>query len=197
MARGSIERLAPPGEGLPVESGGDVIARVSKAIGTPASLPDIIGLAIRIPPAPFTATAWDILLVSAGRGLATKFALRPTTSWSTPVSSLMPLHHRGRYWWVRGQMITDIAQAGLSLDDVGNRIARGGVEFAIDQAAGTQGFRPLARLTLSEVLPDDTAHEVAFDPTIHSAPGVELAPRWLTGIRRRAYERSREGRDAG
>ncbi|MGB8506468.1 hypothetical protein [Mycobacterium sp.] len=67
MANGSLERLAPPGEGLPVESS-DVVGRVSKGIGLPGGLPDIIGLAIRIPPQPFAATSWDILMALDSRG---------------------------------------------------------------------------------------------------------------------------------
>ena len=54
LANGYIERLAPPGEGLPVESGA-VVGRVSKAVGTPGTMPDAAGLAWRMPPAPFAA----------------------------------------------------------------------------------------------------------------------------------------------
>ena len=92
MASGSLERLAPPGEGLPVESS-EVLGRLSKGIGLPGGLPDIIGLAVRIPPQPFAATPWDILMASAGSGLLTRFALRPVTSWRAPMSSLMPLRY--------------------------------------------------------------------------------------------------------
>jgi hypothetical protein len=36
---------------------------------------------------------------------------------------------------------------------------------------------------------------VVFDPTIHSPQEVKLAPGWLTDLRRRAYDGSRDGRD--
>jgi hypothetical protein len=196
LANGAIERLAPPGEGLPVESS-DVVGRVSKGIGLPGALPDIIGLAIRMPPQPFAATPWDVLLASAGSGLLTRVALRAAASWNTSMSSLMPLNYQGQNWWVRGRMVTEIDESGLSLESLSAHIGGAGVEFDIEQARGTQEFEPLAHLTLDEVIPAGPSHDVAFDPTIHTAPDVRLAPSWLTDIRRRAYERSREGRDAG
>ncbi|MBV9089063.1 MAG: phosphodiesterase [Mycobacteriaceae bacterium] len=192
MARGSLERLAPPGEGLPVESS-DVVARVSKGVGLPGALPDIAGLAVRIPPRPFAATPWDLLLASA----VARVVLLPVTSWSdVSLSSLMPLRHQDGYWWVGARLVTEIDDAGLSLDSIRRQISHGGVQFDLQQACGRAPFQPLARLSLSELAVGDASHDVAFDPSIHSAPDVRLAPEWLTDLRRRAYQRSREGRAA-
>jgi hypothetical protein len=197
LANGSIERLAPPGEGLPVQSSDDVVGRVSKGIGLPGALPDIIGLAIRMPPQPFAATSWDVLMASAGAGTLTRMVLRPVTSWTgATLSSLMPLRYEDRNWWVRARIVTQIDEPGLSLDSVSAQIDGGGIEFAIEQAPGMQDFQPLARLILNEVVRGGRSHDVAFDPTVHSVPEVKLAPGWLTDLRRRAYWRSREGRDA-
>ena len=180
---------------MPIESS-DVVGRVSKGIGLPGGLPDIIGLAIKIPPQPFAATPWDILMASAGSGsgVLTRFALRPVTSWRAPMSSLMPLRYDDRYWWVRAQMTAGPDASGLSLDDISEQIGDGGIEFVLDQAAGTGDFQPLARVRFDEVIAAGPSNGVAFDPTINTAPGVKLAPEWLTEIRRRAYERSRKGR---
>ena len=49
VADGILERVAPPNEGLPMVSC-DVIGRVSKGIGLRGALPDIAGLAWRMPP---------------------------------------------------------------------------------------------------------------------------------------------------
>ena len=174
----------------------DVVGRVSKGIGLPGGLGNVIGLAIRIPPQPFAATPWDILLASAGSGLVTRFALRPVTSWGATMTSLMPLRYERTYWWIRAQM-TGGPRSGLELDDISQHIDDGGVEFRLDQAAGTNEFQPLARVRFHEVISAAPSDDVAFDPTIHSAPGVKLAPEWLTELRQRAYERSREGRHAG
>jgi hypothetical protein len=85
---------------------------------------------------------------------------------------------------------------GLSLDTVGDRIDDGGVVFDIQQAHGTGAFEPLAALRLSATIPTDQDHDVSFDPTRNTIPGVELGPEWLTALRERAYLRSRQGRDA-
>ena len=202
LAHGSIERLAPPGEGLPVESG-DIVGRVSKAVGTPGSLPDAAGLAWRMPPAPFAATPWDVLLVSAGFGSSTvlpnRVALRPVTSWSEALySSLLPLRFQDDLWWIRARATTSVGGSGLSLQAVRQRINDGGLEFDIEQACGNGDFEPMATLRLTEVVPlaQEGDHDVAFDPVRHTAPDVAVWPDWLRNFRALAYASSREGRDA-
>lgn len=200
LANGSIERLAPPGEGLPVESGA-VVARMSKAVGTPGSLPDAAGLAWRMSPAPFAATPWDVLLVTAGFGsggsVPNRVLLRAVNSWSAaPYSSLLPLRYDGQLWWVRARCTTPIDSPGLALDAIRDRIADGGVQFEVEQGRGTAEFGPMASLTLREVISDPEHHDVAFDPVRHSAPDVVIWPDWLRRVRAVAYRSSREGRDA-
>jgi hypothetical protein len=198
LASGSIQRLAPPSEGLPVESS-EIVGRVSKAAGAPGSLPDIAGLAWRFPLTAAVATPWDVLLASAGSGLLTRVLLRPVTSWAgASFSSLMPLGYQGGVWWVRARLASEIDAPGLSLDTIADRVSHGGLDFDLEQASGTGDFQALAHLTFDRVIPtDDPSQDVAFDPTRHSAPGVSLLPGWLTDIRRGAYSRSRRGRDAG
>jgi hypothetical protein len=198
LATGSIERVAPQGEGLPVNSSADVVARISKGIGTPGALPDIIGLAIRLPPQPLAETPWDILLASAGSGVLSRAAgLRPAVGWSgRTLSTLMALRYDERNWWLRARMTTQVNGSGLSLDSVLNQLRCGGIDFDIDQACGAARFRPLARLTVGEVTAPDKSHEVAFDPVLHTATGIRLVPEWLASLRAQAYDRSRQGRHA-
>lgn len=202
-ARGAIERLAPPRHGLPV-SGAQIVARVSKAIGAPGALPDAAGLAWRTPPAAFTPTPWDVLLVTAGLGdgslTADRMLLRPVLSWSSAVfSSLLPLEyddgdHRS-LWWVRARLITGIDGPGLSLNAIADHIRSEGVSFEVEQACGTGEFEPLARITLDELMPD--GEDVSFDPVAHTLPGVRVWPGWLRDLRALAYRSSRVGRHAG
>ncbi|MEZ0354671.1 phosphodiesterase [Mycobacterium sp. SA01] len=202
LANGTIERLSPPSEGLPVESG-DIVGRVSKAVGTPGALPDAAGLAWRVPPAPFAATPWDVLLVSAGFGssafVPNRVALRAVTSWSEAMySSLLPLRYEDELWWIRARLATPVDGPGLSLQTVHQRIDDGGLEFDIEQASGSGEFEPMATLRLTEVVPlaDHAEHDVSFDPVRHSAPDVQVWPEWLRNVRAKAYRSSREGRDA-
>lgn len=195
LASGTIERLPGQGHGLPIDSC-DVVARVSKGLGTPGALPDVVGLAWKMPAAAFPPTGWDVLLASTGSGLLTRIGLRPVTSWSgVTLSSLMPLRYQQQIWWIRARLITEIAARGVSLDTIRSHLDDDGLVFAIEQACGTGSFELLGRLTLNRSLPADEDHDVVFDPTIHSAQDVGLAPGWLSGLRRSAYDRSREGRD--
>ncbi|OBF81107.1 phosphodiesterase [Mycobacterium sp. 852002-51163_SCH5372311] len=194
LADGTVERIAPAADGLPIPSSG-VVARLSKATGTPAALPDFIGLALRVPA---DATPWDVLLVSAGSGvLGRTLALRPVTSWTGQhMTTLMPLRYGGKYWWLRARITTEIPGPGVSLDALRERIEQGGVEVVLDQACGTSDFVLLARLTLTRVLDGQYGEDVSFDPVVNTAPGLKLYPEWLADLRARAYQRSREGRDA-
>lgn len=194
LAEGSLERVAPPDEGLPVTST-DVIARVSKGVGLPKGLPDVAGLAWRIPPPQDLSSCgpWDVLLASTIAN--SRIVLAPVTSWAgATFSSLMPLRYRGGVWWVRARLVSDIAAPGLSLDAISEQIDSHEIVFDIDQAAGSGGFLPLARLTLRHV--DPSRQDIAFDPVLHTHDGVELVPGWLSDFRRAAYRRSREGRSA-
>lgn len=196
FAGGWIERLAPQGEGLPITSC-EVVARVSKGLGTPGALPDIVGLAWKMPASSYPPVGWDVLLASTGSGLLTRVGLRPVTSWSNvTLSSLMPLRYEQSYWWIRARLITEMSDGGVSLDSVRNQVDDGGLLFVIEQACGTGSFEMLGQLTLNRLLAGDEARDLVFDPTIHSPADVGLAPAWLTELRRGAYGRSRQGRDA-
>ncbi len=196
LAEGHIQRVAPAGQGLPVPSS-DVVARVSKASGTPGALPDFVGLAFRVVPQA-AAKPWDILLVSSASGmLARAVALRPATSWNgQTLTTLMPLHYQGNNWWLRARIISEVNGPGLSLDGVRKRLGQGPIEVALDQACGRGDFALLGRLTLTRAIDPAPGEDVSFDPVVNTAPGLSLYPRWLADLRARAYRRSREGRDA-
>jgi hypothetical protein len=194
LAEGLLQRVAPPDEGLPMQSC-DVIGRVSKGIGLPGALPDIAGLAWRIPPPQDlrSCVPWDVLLASTVAG--SRFIPAPARSWtSTTFSSVMPLRFGDGVWWVRARLVTKIDEPGLSLDTIRNQIDSGEIDFDIEQADGSRSFQPLARLTLRHL--DPTNDDIGFDPVLHSDEDVRLAPSWLADLRRAAYRRSREGRDA-
>ena len=137
LANGTIERIAATGEGLPMVPA-EVVGRVSKGVGLPGALPDIAGVAWRMPPPLPPCTPWDVLLASTAGGALGRILLRPVTSWSgATFSSLMPLGFRGGVWWLRARLATIIDGPGLSLDTITDQIGRGGIDFDIEQAAGT------------------------------------------------------------
>ncbi len=194
LAEGVLERTALDSDGLPMRSC-DVIARVSKGVGTPGARPDIAGLAIRIPPPQDLRSCgpWDVLLASTVA--RSRVILAPVTSWSgATFSSLMPLRYHGRVWWLRARLATQLSTGGLALGTIESEITSGEVQFDIEQAAGRGEFKALARLTLRHV--DPSQDDIAFDPTLHRDCDVQPLPRWLADFRRAAYRRGREGRGA-
>ncbi|OBB88606.1 phosphodiesterase [Mycobacterium colombiense] len=197
LAQGYIERIAPAAQGLPIASS-EIVARVSKATGTPGALPDLIGFAFRLRTPQPADQPWDILLVSSGSGaLSRALALRPATSWNgQTLTTLMPLHFQGNNWWLRAGTSNEIGGPGLSLDSVRSKLARSNIEVALDQACGSGDFTPLARITLTTALDPERDHDVSFDPVLNTPPGLSLHPRWLADLRARAYQHSRDGRDA-
>jgi hypothetical protein len=195
LAEGHLERVAAPGDGLPLETA-EVLGRVSKAVGIPGGLPDLIGLAWRMPPSAGAPTPWDVLMVSAGSGLLTRCILRPALSWTgTTLSTLMPLQRQDGWWWLKAELTTDL-EPGLSLETITEAIRGDGLVFDVRQAHGNGPFNPLAVLRLTGVIPTDEDLDVSFDPTRNTGPGVALGPEWLTALRERAYQLSRRGRRA-
>ena len=193
LCGGTVTRVAPDGQGLPIRSG-DIIGRMSKGAGTPGSLPDFAGLAWRMHRDTDGPQPWDVLMVTA----TARVGLRPVRSWSgAPYSTLMPLGYRGGTFWLRARLTTPPTADGLSLSDIREQLGRGTVEFAIEQARGTGPFEPLATLTFDRELgAGDSGADTPFDPTVRSGSDVTLLPRWLTSFRRSAYRNSRKGRGA-
>ncbi|MEW5811912.1 MAG: phosphodiesterase [Actinomycetota bacterium] len=193
LCAGTVTRVAPDGEGLPLISG-DVVGRISKGAGTPGSLPDFAGLAWRMQRDADAQVPWDVLMVSA----TARVVLRPTRSWpAAQYSTLMPLGYRGGVFWLRAQMVGQFPDDGLSVDAVRARLETGTVEFAVEQARGGGSFSPLATLSFDRALcGDEPECDQPFDPTVRSGAEVVLLPHWLTSLRRSAYRNSREGRGA-
>ena len=54
----------------------------------------------------------------------------------------MPLGFRGGVWWLRARLATIIEVPGLSLDTIADQIGRSGIDFDIEQAAGTGDSGP-------------------------------------------------------
>ena len=193
LAEGTLERVAPAGEGLPMVSC-EVVARVSKGIGLPDRLPDVAGLAWRMPPPQDlrSCSPWDVLLASTIAN--SRVLLAPTASWSgTTFSSLMPLRYNGALWWVRARLVTDIGNSGLSLDTIEapNRLGRNRISIS-NRPQAPDGFQSAGPRCTAARRSELRRHRIR-SRRLHSDCDVQLLPRWLADFRRAAYRRSREG----
>lgn len=189
---GSLERLLPEQYGIPLRSC-EVTVRISKGIGIPAGLPDVAGIAVRVPPFEAGAAPWDLLLAGAATGVVGRMVPWPSTSWNdAQLSSLMPLKYQGRMWWLRARL-TRPQMNGMSVADVRQAIDDVGVSLILEHACGTAAFEPLAVVHSARIL--QPSEEIdAFDPVINSPASVRPQPEWLRNLRLSAYRNFRAGR---
>ncbi len=170
-ARSGVEWLDDPGVD-------EVLVRVSRAIGLPRWLPDIHGLAVRVPHGP---SYGDLLLASTGTGRLARFVLtagRDVTA--RPLTTLLP--YRGPDGPL---LIAALASVTPPVLD-GPRLS-----FDLMWARGLDPWVPFARLEVEEGPSEDAS--VSFDPVLHPLPGLPLSP-WVRRLREPAYGVARAGR---
>ncbi|MGW5572228.1 phosphodiesterase [Nocardia thailandica] len=170
-----------------------VVARLSKGLGAPGGLPDVLGLAFRLPGR--DGGAWDVALATSGRGAVGRCLPTPARGWaSARFGSLQPYRvDAGAPVWLSAEPVAaDALPRDASVSDLRACARRGTLRFRLT-CSGRHG-RVLGELSL-----DAEASEPprAFDPVRNSPAGIRLAPSSLTRVRANAYAGSRRGRGAG
>lgn len=149
----------------------EVVVRESRAIGLPRSLPDIHGLAVRVPNP--DGTHGDLLFASTGRGRLTRFVLTASrTTYGRPMTTLLPYR-------------TDAGPVLLSAR------ATGPETIELSCAVGDGPWHRFADLRLSEQDVDDP--HVSFDPVRNRLPGLEQYG-WVEQLREPSYAVARADR---
>lgn len=150
----------------------DVLVRLSRAIGLPGALPDIHGLAVRVP---VEGGSGDLLFASTGWGKVSRYVLTAARAPQTrPMTTLLPYR----------------SPVGAVL--LGAR-ANGAESFELSCATHDSDFRVFADLRISRSAVDDP--DVSFDPVRHQLPGLEQYPA-VELLREPAYRRARDSRSA-
>jgi hypothetical protein len=170
----------------------EVLVRLSRSLGLPEWLPDPCGLAIRVPDAYGPGRHQDLLMVSSARPPGARHALLPSRGFGDlPYSTLLPYRLRGEtaLFGARARG----PRPGPKLADLREREV-GGMEFALEVAGLSGGWRPLATLSLGKRLPPGETERLRFDPT-NTGGGLELVG-LLNRLRGPAYTASQEGRAA-
>ncbi len=157
-----VPRLDEPGTD-------DVIVRLSRAVGLPGGVPDIFGLALRVP---VDEGHGDLLFASTGLGRIGRFVLRPSSSpFARPMTTLLP------YRTEHGPLL--LAAAATS-DDT----------FDLLCAVGTAPWRSAGTLRLLTESPDAM---ISFDPLVNTLPGLDNYP-FVQALREPAYRIARRSR---
>lgn len=186
----------PRGWGVPWLAGSGVdaaLVRLSRGAGLPAPLPDLLGLAIRLPgtgsPRPV-----DLLLSTAGSGRLTRRLPVPRREVGAVYGSIMG------YRSAAGTVLL----AALPEPGTGRVTAEPGpiaaaaradrLAFTLAAARGAEAWRPFARLRLLAPVPE-VDPDLRFDAVRRPPPGLR-ADGPMARFRAPAYAAARRGRSA-
>jgi len=148
------------------------LVRVSRAIGIPNALPDIYGLALRVPL--FGGAHADILFATTGLGRLSRFMLLPAQhAGQRAYSTLLP------YRTTSGAVVLAALPVGAD-----------GLTFDLACAHAGAAWRSFARMTLTEASSDDSP---SFDPVLNQLPGLTYYE-WAAAMREGAYRAARRSR---
>ena len=168
----------------------DVVVRMSRGTGLPAPLPDLLGLAIRVPGEEHPV---DLLLTTTGRGALTRLLPVPRRDAAAVYSSIMS--YRSDAGAVRLAALPEDAGAASEPRPLAGTVARERLRFTLAAACGRGPWRPYARLTLTAPRqPLDP--DLAFDAVLRPPPGlVPDGP--IARFRQPAYATARAAREGG
>jgi hypothetical protein len=174
VVRGRLHRRgSDPTTGVPWldEPGvGEVLVRVSQAVGLPSWLPDIQGLALRTDP---DGQPGDLLFATTGRGRVTRFLLTPSRGLDRPMTTLLP------YRTPTGPVLLGARRTDEHT-------------FELSWATASGPWRDFAGLVL---LPDGEERdpEISFDPVRNEVPGLDTYG-WVRRLREPSYLQARRSR---
>ena len=181
------------GTGLHLPNGThDVLVRFSRGIGLPEPLPDVLGLAIKIP-ATGSGYEQDLLLASSGSAIGTRHLLVPVRNFlSCSFSSVLP--YRPTSEQVVFGARADVASTGRdgdfgTLDDLA---AQDRLRFDILVAEVTGPWEQIGSLLIGGHCDQTVSRELRFNPW-NTHPQLQPAGP-LNTLRRSAYVASQEAR---
>lgn len=155
----------------------DAVVRISRGIGLPEALPDILGVAVKVLDAHGPGIDQDLLLATSASGFPGHHVLVPTRRVTARAfSSVLP------YTNARGERFL----VGALPDDTTGRCFR----LAVARVLGP--WQPVGTVRLGDDLPEDRGQGLRFTPW-HTGGGLEPSG-FLNRLRRGAYDGSQEGR---
>lgn len=169
----------------------DAIVRFSRAIGLPDRLPDLLGMAIKIPGLYGEGYDQDWLLVTSGSDTITRHLLIPALDLlGRPYSTVLPYRRPGGGLVTFGATARDGASA-RSMEQLRSLVERDEVAFEFTLAPEGQAHVPLGGIQLLRETPG-AGQALRFDPWNTSS---ELRPAGaLNELRQSAYKASQRAR---
>lgn len=153
----------------------EVVVRRSRSAGLPAPLPDVLGLAVRVPLG--SGGHGDLLLASTWPGRWGRYVARPAWRYdAVPYCSLFP------YRTALGPLVLGAVPVPERRD-----------HYELVWARPTGPWQPFGTLVTASAQGEPADTEVTFDPVLHVLPGLE-AYGCAAELRRYAYAASRQAR---
>ncbi|MGY1590494.1 phosphodiesterase [Geodermatophilus sp. SYSU D00708] len=167
-----------------------VTVRLSRSVGLPAPLPDVLGLALRLPGEEHPV---DLLLSSSGRGRLTRRLTIPCWDAATVYSSIMGYRSDAGTLLLAALPAPGTGPLPSTPGPLGVAVAAGRAVFTLAAARGGGEWHPFGRLRL--LAPGDPLDpDVRFDAVRNPPPGlVPDGP--MARFRAPAYAAARAGRD--
>ncbi|SEK87472.1 hypothetical protein SAMN04515665_1067 [Blastococcus sp. DSM 46786] len=163
----------------------EALVRFSRGAGLPAPLPDVLGLAIRLPDA--DGAPVDLLLSTCGRGPLTRRVPVLRTDAAATYGSIMA--YRSAAGTVRLAAFPGVLSLPSDPEPVAAAAADGAVVFTLAVAPGAQEWRPFGTLRATGTHgPLDT--RLRFDAVRNPPPGL-VADGPLARFREPAYATAR------
>ena len=177
VVRGTLHRFGAEdrtGAAWLDQAGDDhVLVRQSRAVGLPSPVPDIFGLALRVPTE--GGRHGDLLFASTGLGPLTRFTLTPARSpYGRPLTTLLPYR----------------TPAGAVLLSA---VFHDETKVALAWAIGSGPWHPFAELLLHQDPVDEADLPLSFEPVSNVLPGLETYE-WVRRLREPAYTTARRSR---
>ncbi|MFI6516867.1 hypothetical protein ACIBF1_15000 [Spirillospora sp. NPDC050679] len=166
----------------------EVVVRLSKAVPTPGALPDVLGIALRVP---VGADQVDLLFASTGRPPVLRHMLALRTSYTRGAfTTLLPYEVDGGER-VLGLLPTTRRDVQTGEGELDAEVAVAPLTFALAAAPLTGAWQTKGVLEVRQ--PPVREVPDAFDPQLNNVPGLRPTGPFQT-VRRWAYAGSRRGR---
>ncbi|MGY1702946.1 phosphodiesterase [Geodermatophilus sp. SYSU D00697] len=182
----------PAGWGVPwlaARAEDQVLVRLSRGAGLPAPLPDLLGLAVRVPAA---GGPVDLLLSSTGRGRLTRRVTVPRRDAATVYSSIMGYRSDAGTVLLAALPEPGTGPLPSDPDPLAAAVAVRRPAFTLVAARGSGDWRPFGRLRLLDPV-DEFDPDLRFDAVRHPPPGlVPDGP--MARFRAPAYAAAQEAR---